>query len=106
MPSLKKKKFQLSNEQVSDLARLWTGQFLANKQAQYVIAGYRHDIGKLMSDAEKSFGIDTENYNVDWNSALKDGWVYVTPKPPEKKVVAETGQEEKKPEDVGSKEQK
>jgi hypothetical protein len=95
-----KKEYHLSNEQTSELARLVTGQYLANTEAAFIARGYQETIADFISRAEKGLSIDRKEVDVDWASALKDGRIYTfSPKRPVDEPAVEVGSEEKR-EDV------
>ena len=72
----KKKTYHLSNDQVSELARLVTGQYLARQESFFVNQGYQGAINRFMEETEKSKSINRKEVDVEWESAIKTGKIY------------------------------
>lgn len=81
-PKVETKQYSVSQEDVSEIAKLAQGEYIVQKIFTYCLNGFNREIGNIQKNITAKLAIDTEKYDVDWGSLFKDSKIYTRVKPP------------------------
>ena len=79
------KQYNVSLEDVGEIAKLAQGHWMMQKIYQYAANGFNLDIVKLQKLIVAKLSIDETKYDIDWATLFKDNKIFTHPKKEEKK---------------------
>lgn len=80
-PKEETKQFSISQEEISEIAKLAQGQWIMQKLFKFAVAGFNAEIENMQRNIVAKRSVDESKFTVDWSTLFKDSKIFLHPKP-------------------------